>query len=216
MGKAHARARIFQRGGARERRGKLTTLLSERDADLIEAAVIAAFQAGVPFNRFLTIHWGKGGLMPHEGADATHAFAKCARDWLRRRGCRPLYLWVRENDHGDASKGDHVHMFWHLPAGVSLHPMQLRWIKRITGRPYVKGTILTKVIAAHSKAAWRSPLQYLIDLRTVTDYVMKGAPDASSGPYRAREWGEGGRVIGQRFGMSRELSRIVRPHSIAK
>lgn len=216
MGAVHARARMFQRGGARERRSRLTTLLSKRDADLIESAVIAAFQAGVPFNRFLTIHWGKAGLQQTEGAEATHAFTKYARDWLRRRGCPPIYFWVRENDHGDRSKGDHVHMFWHLPAGLSLHPLQLRWIKRITGRPYVKGTILTRIIAGHAKAAWLSPVQYLINLRTVTGYAIKGAPDASSGPHRAREWGEGGRVIGQRFGMSRELSRLVRPHPIPK
>lgn len=191
-------------------------MLGAQEAARLEAAALAAFQIGLPLGRFITIHWQRAGLSPNEGAAATRAFIKLARNWLEARGKRYAYVWVRENDYGDGKKGDHVHMLWHVPDGISFRRHQLGWIKRITGQAYRSGAIMTKTVGGHAAAPRVAPEHYLENLATVTAYALKGAPDASSGPNRAREWGEGGRVIGQRSGMSRNLSRIVRPHSVSR
>ena len=151
------RALIFNRGGARPRRCKISKVLTLDEVRKIDTAIRAAIFLGMPFNRFITIHWERGDVAEIDAAKATTAFLKYARDYLAGKGFPFAYVWVRENDEGDGSKGHHVHILAYLPKGQSLGHLQRRWIKCITGKPYRKRIILTRSIARHSQAAQKNP-----------------------------------------------------------
>jgi hypothetical protein len=217
IGTSDPKPRIFKRGGKRERKGRITyTLTAKQCADIINA-VFDAHARELPFNRFVTVHWERAGRKPDQGATATQAFIKSIRDWLHAQGLPFAYIWVRENDFGDGTKGDHVHILLHLPKGKTLGRLQRRWLKSITGKPYEKGAILTRVIAGHSQAALNAPEHYWVNVCTLAEYVLKGGTkrDLEALGLEGCRWGEGGRVMGQRCGMSRNLSRLVRQHPIA-
>jgi hypothetical protein len=203
------RARIFQRGGARPRRDKISKALDVKQVQQIMQAIIAANVIGLPFNRFITIHWERAGLTGHDAARATSRFLKLASDNLASKGLPFAYVWVRENDDGDGSKGDHVHILAHLPKGRSLGRWQRRWIKGIIGKAYPTGAILTRVIARHSEAPNTIPALYRLNLAILSDYVLKGASFDAAKAFAVPTWRLGGKVTGQRMGMSRKLSRAI-------
>jgi hypothetical protein len=216
IGTSDTKPRIFKRGGARKRKGRITnTLTAKQCADMVNA-VFAARDLGLPLNRFVTIHWERARCRPKQAAQATQAFLRYARHWLYAQGLPFAYMWVRENDFGDGAKGDHVHILLHLPNGKTLGRLQRRWLKSITGKPYEKGAILTRVIAGHSQAATAAPAHYWVNVCALAEYALKGGTkrdlDASG---LGSRWGEGGRVVGQRVGISRNLSRTVPRHPIA-
>jgi hypothetical protein len=208
------RARIFQRGGARAPRGKISGALSVKQVEQTMQAIIAAFVTGLPFNRFITIHWERAGLTGDEAANATSRFVKMARDNLASKGLAFAYIWVRENDEGDRSKGDHVHILAHIPSGQSLGRWQKGWIKAITGKPYRKAVILTRTIARHSEAAKCLPALYELNLAIVGDYILKGASVDAAEAFALPTWRRGGKITGQRIGISKNLSRFIHVNSV--
>jgi hypothetical protein len=205
------RARIFQRGGARPRRGKISDALDVKQVQQIMQAIIAAHLIGLPFNRFITIHWERAGLTGLDAARATSRFLKLARDNLASKRLSFAYVWVRENDDGDGSKGDHVHILAHLPKGQSLGRWQRRWIRGITGKAYRTKVVHTRMIARHSDAAHTMPALYRLNLAILSDYVLKGASFDAAKAFAVPTWRLGGKVTGQRMGMSRKLSGVIRP-----
>jgi hypothetical protein len=211
VGTSDAKPRIFKRGGRRNRKGRITLTLSAKQCASIVNAIFDTRDIGQPFNRFITIHWDRAGCRPDQGASASQAFVTFVRHWLNARGYPCTYVWVRENDDGDGSKGEHVHILLHLPKGVSLARLQQRWIKAITHQPYRRGVINTRVIAGYSQAATAAPEHYWANVCAVGEYVLKGGLrcDLNAIGLTGR-WGDGGRVVGQRVGMSRNLSRIAR------
>ena len=209
------RARVFQRGGARPRRSKVSKALAIEEVRKTGVAIHTAYLLDIPLNRFITIHWERAGVAEIDAAKATSAFLKYARDYLTSKGLPFAYVWVRESDEGDGSKGHHVHILAHLPKGQSLGRMQRRWIKAITAKPYRKKVILTRPIARHSEAAQNTPRLYLLNLAILRDYCLKGASFDSAKAFSLPSWRLGGQVIGQRIGMSRNLSRAIRGRSIA-
>jgi len=203
------RPRIFKRGGARPRATRISEALALKEVDKIARAIRIAEEIGLPLNRFITIHWERAGVADHQAARATGRFLKLARDNLASKRLPFAYVWVRENDEGDGSKGDHAHILAHVPDGRTLGPAQRRWIKIISGKPYRKQVIHTRVIARHSNAAQNEPALYRLNLTIVRDYILKGASGPASIAFDLPLWGRGGRVQGQRIGMSKNLSRSI-------
>lgn len=200
--------RIFSRGGARNRNCNVSYFLTKAQVSKLARAILGAVQLGVPLNRFITIHWDRAGVPAGKSAWATAQFLKFARDWLTKKGLPFAYVWIRENGHGDGNKGDHVHILAHIPYGQTFARLQLRWIKRITRKAYRRGVIKTGRVGGTANAASASPEHYRANLLYVGEYVLKGASKAVSEVMGLGRWGGGGRVVGQRYGMSRNLFRI--------
>lgn len=209
-------ARVFKRGGARARRGKFNNALSIDEVRKTSMAIHTAYMLGLAFNRFITIHWERAGVAEIDAARATASFLKYARDYLTAQGLAFAYVWVRENDEGDDSKGDHVHILAHVPEGKTLGRFQRRWIKTISGKPYQAKVILTRIIAGHTAAAHTMPELYRLNLAILGDYVLKGASFDAAAAVFIPWWRQGGRVMGQRCGMSRNLSRPINANPRAK
>lgn len=207
--------RIFRRGGVRNRKDRVSYFLTEPQATRLAQAMLNAFHIGLPLNRFITIHWERAGIPETKAAWATAQFLKYARDWLATKGLPFAYVWIRENDDGDRSKGDHVHILAHIPNGQSAGRLQRRWIKRITGRSYRPGVIKTGRVGGTIDAFRASPEHYHANLGQVAAYVLKGGSRAVSEALGLGRWGDGGRVVGKRCGMSKSLLRIVHQHSVA-
>jgi hypothetical protein len=214
-GMSPVRPRILQRGGKRDRRGRVSDSLTDKQVRRIWAAIEAAYRAGLPFTRFVTIHWEKQGVPHGQGGDATSAFLDKLRRAMTKRGLPYAAIWVRE-DSGWNGKGDHAHILLHVTRYRGYTRDTLRWIKTISGKPYRSGTILTHSIGRSLKASQTSPEAFLADLRGVARYVTKGAPQATAEALGLPAWGKGGRVIGQRIGMSKNLERLVSGRAVSK
>lgn len=206
---SNGKPRIFRRGGARRRAGKVSEVLSADQIRRLAQAMLTAAMIGMPLNRFITIHWERAGISEAKAAWATGQFLKYARDWLAQLGLTFAYVWIRENDDGDGRKGDHVHILAHVPDGQSMGRLQRGWIKRITGGSYRQGVVRTARVAGTANAFYSAPEHYHANLRAVAEYVLKGGHGATATALGLGRWGEGGRVFGQRCGMSRNLSRAV-------
>ena len=211
---SNAKPRIFRHGGNRDRAGRVTCALSAKDVENLTLAMKAAYAIGLPLNRFVTVHWERAGIAPRKAAWATGQFLKYTRDWLASKGLPFANVWIRENDDGDGSKGDHVHIALHIPKGITIGHRQQRWLRAITGKPYCKGVIKTGRVGGTANAATASPEHYQDNLAYIAGYVLKGASKGDLGAFSIGRWGEGGRVVGQRCGMSKNLSRLIRQRPI--
>lgn len=195
-------------GGARNRANRVSHELTAAQVAATIDAAATAWARGMPFNRHITIHWERAGVPDSRAAVATGAFLKLVRQFLRSRGERFAYVWVRENDAGDGSKGSHVHILAYVrpDAAAAFTAMQRRWLRRVTGRAYRAGVIRTARIGGRLRTATAAPEVYRANLAAIVAYVLKGAlPDAT----RARDlvrYSDGGRIIGKRVGRSQNVS----------
>lgn len=189
-------ASTFQHGGSRNRADRTSDYLTPRKAQMLINAACRAMQIGRPLNRHITIHWEAAGLSDREAMQATTAFLKYLREWLRGE---TAYIWVRENGDG---KGSHVHILAHIPKARAMSgALSRRWIKRCTGKPYRRGAILTRKVKGADQPD--SPL-YAENFRTVFSYDLKGA-EPSMTTALGREHKFGGTIIGKRCGTSRNI-----------
>jgi hypothetical protein len=174
------------------------------------ATIEAARQAiaiGLPFNRFVTVHWAALGLSDLGAANATGRLLKLAGDWMRYNQAVPAWAFVRENDDGDGSKGSHVHIMLHCPSSLTVGGQWRRWLRKVTGRPYRKGGIRSLAIGRALNCYVNAPDLYQENLGEVVAYCVKGvAPETALALSLPRQ-GAGGRVIGKRAGHSQNLSR---------
>jgi hypothetical protein len=213
-----AGSRLLPHGGkrsAKPRSGGLTAA----NAVAIVTAGAASLAKGAPFNRFVTVHWGALGVGDDLAFKATSMLMTFARDWLRDRGVKAFWLWVRENDDGDGSKGSHVHWLLHLPeTHREAFNSRLRgWcIKAAGAGRYVKNALKSLPVGRHVDTHATAPDIHRTNLREVLAYVLKGlTPQASQmAAHRLNTiWasndaampnpGTGGVVIGKRVGFSR-------------
>jgi hypothetical protein len=205
---------IFTRGGNRRTPGAVSYHISKHQAQRVVTAVQRAIDIGLPFNRMVTLHWQKAGLTGAAAVRATGAYIKYLRDWLNGRGFVLSYVWTRENDCGDGSKGDHVHILVYIPKGCELR-LQRRWIIAITGKRDLKGVSHTRTVGKNLAAANSQSDDYFANIPVARDYVLKGVHPDTARALGLSLYGEGGRVIGQRCGMSKNLSRAVQTGVIA-
>lgn len=128
------------RGGARNRADRQSYVLSFAQVANLSASERHSAAIELPFTRMITIHWKAAGVALEGMAKATGGFIDRLAKWLSRRNHKTAWLWVHENAGG---KGWHCHILICIPESVVklLPAAQKRWLRQITGRPYVKGAI---------------------------------------------------------------------------
>jgi hypothetical protein len=164
-----------------------------------QAAASATPAKRYPLNLFVTLHYDKLGIADERAYEATKSLIKSGRDFMRNNGGLPFrYVWVRENDYGDGSKGCHIHILLHLPNELSS-----KWNKAMRGYKTklqeqfgcmgkrTKGALKSRAIASHLNSYLISPELYQRNLEKAVGYITKG-----------EEAGKGGIVIGKRTGWS--------------
>lgn len=78
--------RLLQRGGANLRADRLSYQLTRPQCRLLLQATATAITNGTPFNRFITIAWGKCGMPRQDSVAATGEWITMYRMWLRSLG----------------------------------------------------------------------------------------------------------------------------------
>lgn len=205
VGTSNERLRIFARGGNRRTPGAVSYHITKQQAQRVATAVQRAIDIGLPLSRMITIHWQRAGITGAAAVRATGQYIKYFRDWLKSRGFVLAYVWARENDCGDGSKGDHVHILIHIPKGQNFGRLQRRWVSAITGQPYFKKVVETRTVGKSLTGATAVCADYLVNLIEVRDYVLKGVHLDTAKALGLSLHSGGGRVTGQRTGISRNL-----------
>lgn len=202
------------RGGPRNRASRETDSLSPAQVANLTAAAAHASAIGLPFTRFVTIHWESAGIALADMARATGRFLDLMTKALARHGTRTTWLWVHENG---AGKGGHVHILAHVPAELVpvVVGLQRRWLRRITGQPYRSRLIQSQPIGGRLGLETGNPDLHAVNLSAALDYVIKGAD-----PIAARQFGlsrlePGGRVVGKRCGTSQNIGPKARRNRAA-
>lgn len=194
-------------GGARNSRRLTSDELAHTHALNIIEAARHALVLGLPLNRHITIHWELAGVPDRDAAAATGSYITLLRDLIRKRGGELAHVWVRENGSG---KGSHVHILAHIPTSVAFGALHKRWLKNITGRPYVARTISTKRIGWTLAAAQAVTEGYLVNLGEVVAYILKGVSAATGAALGLERLEPGGCIIGKRCATSQNVGRAAR------
>nr|WP_140404505.1 hypothetical protein [Sphingomonas sp. CDS-1] len=176
---------------------------------LIDAS-LAAWSAGMPLNRFITIAWGRGGVPGDEAVEATGQFIRLAREWMRARGYQMPWAWVQERG---IRFGQHVHILLHVPADLDplFRPMPLRWTKSNLPNVYTSGVVQTQRLKF---AATMNVDAYSAELQGKLHYMLKCAPAEMEatfglfGHYQVR-WGQRCLVIGKRSGVWQDWKKMA-------
>lgn len=174
-------------GGARN--NTVTRTLSAKQVMAVRDAADRAIVAGRPFNRFTTVHWGALGVLDIDAARMTGRLIKLASDWCATKGEKMTWVWVRENDEGDRSKGSHVHILLHCPVDLPIGRMWRRWLRRVTGRAYKVDGVFSRSVGPTLATYANNPAIYRENLNGVLNYMTKGSSGADLG----------GWVIGKRI-----------------
>ena len=188
-----------------ERRRSSNALTRAQVIDIRQAAQRAK-EIGAPLNRHVTVHFGLVGIADRNAAQATARMLTLCRDWLGYRGIEATYIYVRENaPHHD--KGSHVHVLLHWPPELgNPQPRFAKWLKHIAGT-YGAGAIRrTRPIGPRVTSYRDAPALYDANLIKIVDYLTKGIAPRDA-DVLAIEQQDGGRVIGKRCGISRNLMR---------
>jgi hypothetical protein len=193
----------LRRGGARNRADRESWQLNERDCRKLIGASLAAWNAGMPFNRFITLAWGLAGIDAGGSVNATGRFIWLTREWMRARGYSMPWAWVQERG---SRFGQHAHVLLAVPHELEplFGPMPLRWTKQLLPHGYVGGAIQSQRLQfAHTANVEAYRAQLLSKLH----YMLKAAPEMLEGPlgmdgwgYNER-WGQSSCVIGKRAGV---------------
>lgn len=188
-------------GGPRNSASRESEHLSPMQAVKFVEAAQHAIAIGKPFNRHLTVHWGKARLPDRDAAAATGRIVKLIRDWSRKSGGTVLYAWIRETG---SSKGTHSHILMHVPPGLRLSRTR-SWYKqaaRLTG-PVPKRCVRSECIGASARSAAGGSDDYLANLARLVAYLLKGCDPETAGSLGLERWSDGGRIIGKRVSISR-------------
>lgn len=199
-------------GGARNRGDRVSSALPLAKAEMLIAAAYRAVAIGLPFNRFVTIHFERAGLTDAEVIVALGSILKLAADWMRSRGAVIAHAWVRENDAGDGSKGSHVHILCHCPDTLPIGRMWQRWLRKVTGNPYRTRSIKSERIGGTLNCHATSPALYSDNLDRVLAYIVKGVSPTDAAALGLPRQADGGQIIGKRAGVSQNVrakSRVL-------
>ena len=169
----------------------------------------SAIESGMPFNRFTTIHFESQGVEDREVVGLLGKIMDRTRKLARRKNVEFAYLYVRENDRGDGSKGSHVHIMWHLPDELArplLRGYLRKWLAELSGRPVRRKVVNTRSIGRTVCECQTNPRAYRKNLTEVTDYLLKGVERDTARVLGLKRWGHGGVVLGKRWGRSQNLN----------
>lgn len=196
------------RGGARNRADRQSDALTAAQICNLMAAERHARQIGLPFNRMITIHWQAAGLQLEDMVRATGRFIDLMTKALVRHGSKTAWLFVHENAAGTGhEKGGHVHLLTHIPADrvPTIKRLQMRWLRRITGRPYRSKVILSRPIGGRLGLEATNPELYLANAQQALSYLLKGASAEAAAQFTLIDHKAGGRVLGKRVGTSQNI-----------
>jgi hypothetical protein len=200
---------LLRHGGAGNRASLSSDYLTLQQAQRVITAASYALFIGKPLTRHLTVRLERQGISDKEGVKAIGKLLTLLRDHVRKTTDGEIaYIWAREYG---ATIGGHVHIVLHLPAGYILQGQRARrWIERISGKPYERGTWKTKTVSGSKVGRVNNPGLYLANLATVIGYVIKGtAPDAAAMLELDRVKAQG-RIIGKRCGCSQNIDATAR------
>lgn len=193
--------RALKRGGARNSRDRKSWQLSEQDCRKLIGASEAAWAAGAPLSRFITLAWGKGGIEANEAVKATGAFIKLAREWMNARDHPMPWVWVQETGN---RFGQHAHVLLHVPHELEplFRVMPRRWATHILGGRYVARVLDCQRLAS-AYSATTNPALYQAALSGKLHYMLKTAPAALESKLDMverghKQWGQSCLVIGKR------------------
>lgn len=197
------------RGGARNRADRESDALTAIQIANLEAADRHARAIGLPFTRMITIHWQAAGVALADMVKATGRFLDLLTKALARNETKTAWLWTLEN--GDR-KGGHCHLLVHVPAVLvsKLTRLQKGWLKRISGRDYVKGVIHSKPIGGWLGLEIGNPELHAVNLAVALGYVLKGANAEAAEQFNLARLEAGGRIIGKRCGTSQNIGAKAR------
>jgi hypothetical protein len=200
------------RGGARNRRDRLTSALSLAMASGLSEATAFARVIGLGLNRFVTIHWESGRVT--DDLAATARWLKLTGDWIRSRGGQVAFIWVRETG---PDKGAHVHILMHVPPDLAdgFDRRQRGW-QQACGALWKAKVRYSRPIGRnllHYSSGWIDGQAYEVNLAETLDYVLKGADDAAHQSLGIRRKEPGGEVVGKRCGVSQNIGPEARRRS---
>lgn len=201
--------RKARRGGARNRRDRMTAALSTRHVGgMIDAAGFAVAR-GSPLTRHITVHWKAAGVPASRAGAATSAFVRWLARFARERGAPVAWLYVREDGPG---KGAHSHILAHVPPALALtlSRAQRAWLARYIGAPYPPGAIRSRPIGPRVTSYSRNPAAYRVNLAAIVSYLAKGADNDAAATYGLARRESGGTVTGKRVGCSQSLGPAAR------
>lgn len=202
-----------RRGGARNRADRQSDALTAAQVCNLVAAERHARQIGLPFTRMITIHWQTAGLRLEDMVKATGRFIDLMTKALARHGSKTAWLFVHENAAGNGhEKGGHVHLLAHIPADLVpvIKKLQMRWLRRITGRPYRSKVILSRPIGGRLGLETTNPELYLVNAPQALAYLLKGAAPEVASQFGLLRQKTGGRVLGKRVGTSQNIGLKAR------
>lgn len=192
-------------GGARNRADRVTTALSQRQAESVLMAMAVADLAGLPLTRHWTVDYELAGIADRDGAAFVgKLLALCGR-FARVRGGSFAAVWVREVG---VRNGAHVHIALHLPRGWRLGYLTRDWIKR-AGGTYCKGVSRIRPIGGSVNCAWTSPALYRENLERLGNYLTKGSDSAAAAELGLELLKPGGAIVGKRCGRTQNLWRVA-------
>lgn len=202
-GKSH------RRGGARNRADRASFSLTCQHVANLRAAVAHAERIGLPLNRMMTVHWEAAGVPLKAMARATGRFTDLLSKAITRHGSRTAWAWVHEGGDG---KGGHCHLLVHVPPALAplVARRQRSWLKRISGRPYKLGVILSKPIGGLLGLERGNPDLHAVNLTAALGYLTKGIDPEAAEACNILKLEPGGRVIGKRCGVSQNIGPKAR------
>jgi len=221
----------MQRGGARNRRERISNLVTPAQCQGVLAAARRANAIGKPFNVHKTLSLRVMGIPDSNGAGAIGMFIKLLSDWIASKGERLVWAWARENPGG---KNSHVHLLLHVPPilAPALRRRQHGWLNRIAdrlsgpvrapararvatrltkflpsrvARPRGKRRIHTTRIGGTLRTFADNPAKHAVNLDAVLSYLLKGAAPATIAALAlSKPHKNGGPVTGKRVGWWQE------------
>jgi len=191
-------------GGARNRRDRVTTALSQRHAEGLLMAMAYADLVGMPLTRHWTVDYELAGIADRDGAAFVgKLLALCGR-YVRAKGGRFAAVWVREVGRRN---GAHVHIAFHLPRGWRLGYLTRRWIKAAGGQ-YRKSVSRIRPIGGSVNCAWTSPALYRENLERLGNYLTKGSESAVAAELGLELLKPGCEIVGKRCGRTQNLKLV--------
>lgn len=200
----NVRAAGTGRGGARNFAERQSLSIKPSTADNLRQAARFASSIGLPLNRHMTINLEQLGIEDHTATEAISSFMKSLREWLKRQGCNTASIWARENS---GHTGSHWHLLFHLPPGVQLYKRHLSILKRMTGRRYKTGSVMTRSV--RGATGDNGSALYLSNIERVVAYALKGEMKNLSGAAERPRCSQGA-IIGKRAGTSQNIGKAAR------
>lgn len=190
-------------GGARNRRDRVTTALSQHQAEGILKAMAVSELAGMPLNRHWTVDYENAGITDKDGAAFVAKLLGQCRRYARAKGGCFAAVWVREIGWRN---GAHAHIAMHWPSGWKLGHLTRRWIKQ-AGGTYSKGVSLVNPIGRSLVCAETSAALYRANLEVLAGYLLKGSGKAVVAELGLKLVKPSGPIVGKRCGWTQNLGK---------